>query len=64
MPPSDAILLLGPTAAGKTPLGQLFADRGLWGRPCVHFDFGENLRRIADSGSADGLESALLQYAQ
>jgi adenylate kinase len=39
-----AILLLGPTGVGKTPLGQMFEQQGWHGRRCVHFDFGENLR--------------------
>ena len=43
----DAILLLGPTGSGKTPLGELLESQGLHGRRCAHFDFGENLRRIA-----------------
>ena len=41
-----AILLIGPTGSGKTPLGELLESKGLWGRRCVHFDFGENLRRV------------------
>lgn len=45
-----AILLLGPTGAGKTPFGDYLAARGLSGRRCVHVDFGANLRAI-DSGS-------------
>jgi adenylate kinase len=43
----SAILLLGPTGSGKTPLGQLLEREGLWGRRCFHFDFGENLRAAA-----------------
>ena len=43
----DAILLLGPTGSGKTPLGEHLESKGLRGRRCVHFDFGENLRRMA-----------------
>ncbi|MCD4700039.1 MAG: nucleoside monophosphate kinase [Phycisphaerae bacterium] len=43
----DTILLLGPTGSGKTPLGELLESQGLWDRRCTHFDFGENLRRIA-----------------
>ncbi len=42
-----AILLLGPTGSGKTPLGQALEKKGLAGRRCVHFDFGANLREIA-----------------
>lgn len=43
-----ALLLLGPTGVGKTPLGLELEDRGLWGRRCVHFDFGANLRKGAE----------------
>jgi adenylate kinase len=42
-----AVLLVGPTGAGKTPLGDWLEARGLWGRPCAHFDFGANLRACA-----------------
>jgi len=52
-PMKKAILLLGPTGSGKTPLGKLMERRGFRGRRCVHFDFGENLRSVAAS-----LESA------
>jgi adenylate kinase len=48
-----AILLLGPTGSGKTPLGNTLEARGLWGRRCVHFDFGENLRQIVAADQAD-----------
>ncbi|MBN2474461.1 MAG: nucleoside monophosphate kinase [Pirellulales bacterium] len=41
-----AIVLLGPTGSGKTPLGETMQRRGLWGRQCLHFDFGANLREI------------------
>ncbi len=42
-----ALLLLGPTGSGKTPLGDLLQERGLCGSKCLHFDFGAQLRRIA-----------------
>lgn len=42
-----AILLLGPTGVGKTPLGEFFEKRGFGGRKCVHFDFGHEMRSIA-----------------
>jgi adenylate kinase len=46
----EAILIIGPTGSGKTPLGDLLNERGLWDRPCAHFDFGRELRRIARDG--------------
>ena len=50
---SKAILLLGPTGAGKTPLGEVIERNGLQGRRCSHFDFGESLRRVVASGPSD-----------
>lgn len=46
----EAILLLGPTGSGKTPLGDALEKRGLAGRRCLHFDFGAILRHVADCG--------------
>ena len=43
----QAILLLGPTGSGKTPLGQLLERKGLGSQRCFHFDFGEELRAIS-----------------
>lgn len=43
----SAILLIGPTGAGKTPLGDLLEAAGLWGKRCLHFDFGSELRAAA-----------------
>jgi adenylate kinase family enzyme len=40
----DGLLLLGPTGAGKSPLGDALAATGLAGRRCHHFDFGSALR--------------------
>ncbi len=45
----EAILLLGPTGVGKTPLGDLLEKEGLGGRRCFHFDFGAQLRGYAAS---------------
>ncbi|MFN4131625.1 MAG: nucleoside monophosphate kinase [Caldimicrobium sp.] len=42
-----AILLLGPTGAGKTPLGMEIEKRGFLNKKALHFDFGENLRKVA-----------------
>ncbi len=45
-----ALLLVGPTGSGKTPLGRLLEERGLRGRACRHFDFGSRLRAV-DAGA-------------
>lgn len=46
----SAVLILGPTGSGKTPLGEYCEREGLSGRRCVHFDFGLNLRYAAETG--------------
>ncbi len=45
--PRPAALLLGPSAAGKTPLGDIIERQGLWGMAWRHFDFGARLRAYA-----------------
>jgi len=60
---NEAILLLGPTGAGKTPLGDCLAERGLFGRRCVHFDFGAQLRHVAEHGGR-GLAPEDVAYVQ
>jgi len=52
-----ATLLLGPTSAGKTPLGDMIQARGLWGAEYLHFDFGENLRDIVAREEPDDVVS-------
>lgn len=47
--PWPSLLLLGPTGSGKTPLGDELERRGFLGGRCVHFDFGANLRVIAEN---------------
>lgn len=42
----EALLLLGPTGSGKTPLGDRLEQTSLQGRRCHHFDFGANLRAV------------------
>ena len=42
-----AILIVGPTGSGKSPLGDLLEARGFRGKRCFHFDFGSNLRAAA-----------------
>jgi adenylate kinase family enzyme len=48
----SAVLILGPTGSGKTPLGQLMEKQGFWGFPCLHFDFGQELRNSVHSPSS------------
>ena len=48
-----AVLILGPTGSGKTPLGNIMEKNGLGSRRCYHFDFGENLRLMAKSKKPD-----------
>ncbi len=44
-----AFLLVGPTGAGKTPLGRILEEKGFQGFRVYHFDFGEELRKIASN---------------
>ena len=54
-----AILLIGPTGSGKTPLGEYFEREGWRGDRCAHFDFGAQMRRVASGESVpDGLSAA------
>ena len=50
--PVDAILLLGPTGVGKSPLGDIIARHGLLGRRAHHMDFGSELRSLVRSGAS------------
>ena len=47
----NATLLIGSTGSGKTPVGDCLEKNGLWGRRCIHFDFGANLRAIVQGGA-------------
>ncbi len=44
-----SLLLIGPTGAGKTPFGDYLEKKGIGGKRCVHFDFGHQLRTVAES---------------
>jgi adenylate kinase len=44
--PVDAILLIGPTGSGKSPLGDILESRGFLGRRSHHLDFGSELRSV------------------
>ncbi len=56
--PLNAILLLGPTGSGKSPLGDQIASRGFHGSRCLHLDFGCELRSLAAGCHADSFSSA------
>jgi adenylate kinase len=56
-PKPEAVLLLGPTGSGKTPLGEWLERASLRGRRCHHFDFGANLRAVV-AGEAPGAFTA------
>jgi adenylate kinase len=58
----QTILLLGPTGAGKTPLGDWLERNSLWGKPCHHFDFGANLRAVAAAGPSDSFARDEIQF--
>jgi len=50
--PVDAVLLLGPTGAGKSPLGNFIGVHGLIKKAAHHLDFGSELRALV-SGVLD-----------
>ena len=54
-----SILLIGPTGAGKTPAGEYIEKKGFGRKRCHHFDFGHQLRTIAQNDSLpEGMEKA------
>lgn len=53
-----AVLLLGPTGSGKTPLGDMMQLRGFRGSACAHFDFGAQLRGLVERGQPSELVTA------
>jgi adenylate kinase family enzyme len=62
----EAILLLGPTGSGKTPLGDYLEQVLLWNQRCHHFDFGANLRAVVvgdEAGSFTAEEIRFLRRA-
>jgi len=50
-----AVLLLGPTGSGKTPLGVLLEQRGIGQTRFRHFDFGAQLRAVVQRDQPDAL---------
>lgn len=58
----QAVLLLGPTGSGKSPLGDWLENVSLWGRRCHHFDFGANLRAVVADQSAGAFTVEEIQF--
>jgi len=59
-----ALLLLGPTGSGKTPLGDWLDRHGLAGRRCHHFDFGAQLRTVAAPVPPAGFSAAEVGFVR
>ena len=55
--PVDAALLIGPTGAGKSPLGDHIAMNGLFGKKAHHLDFGAELRAVLSRNDSSLLYS-------
>lgn len=62
--PIQAILLLGPTGAGKTPLGQWLERQGVFGGAAHHFDFGANLRAVVAAGPTMAFSAEEIAFLQ
>jgi len=60
----EAVVLVGATGSGKSPLGDCLERQGLWGRECVHFDFGAQLRAAAGEGRSDVLSADELAFVR
>ena len=58
----EAILLLGPTGSGKTPLGDHLEQTSLWNRHCHHFDFGANLRAVVAGDEAGSFTAEEVRF--
>ena len=55
-----ALLLIGPTGSGKSPLGALLEKRMGW----VHFDFGHQLRLVARGEEIPGITESDRKYVK
>ncbi len=63
-PHEPGLVLLGPTGAGKTPLGWELEARGLQGRWAAHFDFGEQLRQVVGGKSSLAVTPEEIQFIE
>ncbi len=48
-----AVHIIGPTGAGKSPLGEALERTKPFGRNWFHFDFGAQLRKVAKEGPSE-----------
>lgn len=55
-----ALILIGPTGSGKSPLGSLLEQKIGW----YHFDFGDHLRTIASGADNHGLSDEEAEYVK
>ncbi len=60
----QAVLIVGPSGSGKTPFGDYLEETGLWGRECVHFDFGRQLRQAVRRRPNEVLTPEELQFLE
>lgn len=58
--PRPALLLIGPTGSGKSPLGDALERATGW----AHFDFGARLRAIAAGEDDHGLDADAVAFVQ
>jgi MFS family permease len=58
----NAVLILGPTGSGKTPLGDWLEQNSPGGRRCHHFDFGANLRAVVAGETAGAFTAEEIRF--
>ncbi len=60
----QAVLILGPSGSGKSPFGDYLEITGLWGRDCLHFDFGRWLRKAVRRRPLDVLAPEEVEFLE